>query len=62
VGERHITDAKVVQDPENSQAVADTVAPFHTDQRGYAALFMCFNYLWNTNSIKLLNLNDYVVA
>jgi hypothetical protein len=58
VGERHVAYTKVVQNPENSQAVADTVAPFHTDQRSYAVLFMCLDYLWNRNSIKLLNLRE----
>jgi hypothetical protein len=58
VGERHVPDAKVVQNAQNCQAVADTVASFHTDQRGDAVMFMRFNYLWNTNSIKLLNMRD----
>jgi hypothetical protein len=43
--ERHVTHTKVVEDPEYSQTVADTVASFYTDQRRYSILFMCLDYL-----------------
>jgi len=60
MSERHVTNTKVIEDPENSQTVADTVTTFHTDQRGYAILFMCFHYLWNRESNVNLNGRKYV--
>jgi hypothetical protein len=45
MGESHVTDAKVIEDPEYSQTVTDTVASFYTDERGNSVLFMCFHDL-----------------
>ena len=60
MSERHVTNTKVIEDPENSQTVADTVATFHTDQRGYAVLFVCLYYLWNKENIADWNGGQYV--
>jgi hypothetical protein len=60
MSERHVTNTEVIEDPENSQTVADTVTTFHADQRSYAILFMCFYYLWNKESIVNFNGRQYV--
>jgi hypothetical protein len=60
MSERHVTNSKVIEDPENSQTVPDTVTTFHTDQRGYAILFVRFYYLWNKENIVNWNGRQYV--
>jgi len=60
MSERHVTNTKVIEDPENSQTVADTVTTFHTDQRCYAILFMCLYYLCNKESVVNWSGRQYV--